>query len=158
MIKDYGPSVVRHVRARRVKKNPILAVMAIPELWHSIQMRAVHAELQDRRLLATAKRFEKETEGHLRGEFLHPGRYICRALRPVMKSIYHVNYLSLERRRGIYGVQSCTCNDMTYDRIVWLNYRNRKELVNAVRTNGLHKAPSRLNAKQLVRVLMTATA
>jgi hypothetical protein len=157
MIKDYGPSVVRHVRARRVK-NPILAVMAIPELWHSIQMRAVHAELQDRRLLATAKRFEKETEGHLRGEFLHPGRYICRALRPVMKSIYHVNYLSLERRRGIYGVQSCTCNDMTYDRIVWLNYRNRKELVNAVRTNGLHKAPSRLNAKQLVRVLMTATA
>jgi hypothetical protein len=155
MIKDYGPSVVRHVRARRVK-NPILAVMAIPELWHSIQMRAVHAELQDRRLLATAKRFEKEC--NIRRDFLHPGRYICCALRPVMKSITSMHYLSLERRRGIYGVQSCTCNDMTYDRIVWLNYRNRKELVNAVRTNGLHKAPSRLNAKQLVRVLMTATA
>jgi hypothetical protein len=49
MIKDYGPSVVRHIRTRRLK-NPIVAVMAIPELWHSIQMRVVHAELQDRRL------------------------------------------------------------------------------------------------------------
>eukprot|EP01049_Picozoa_sp_SAG25_P012949 SAG25_NODE_1878_length_2217_cov_1.578848_3_plen_95_part_00 len=94
MIKDYGPSVVRHIRTRRLK-NPILAVMAIPELWHSIQMRAVHAELQDRRLLATAKRFEKESHG----QSLHPGRYICRALRPVMKSIASMQYLTLERRR-----------------------------------------------------------
>jgi hypothetical protein len=142
--------------ARRLK-NPIKAVMAIPELWHSIQMRALHAELLDRQLLANAERFEKEShEWYMHKVYMHPGRYMCRALRPVMKNIESID---LERRLGVYGVPSNSCCVLSHllPCRFYLLYDKKEELVDAVRTNGLHKAPSRLNIQQLVHFLMTAT-
>jgi hypothetical protein len=88
--------------------------------------------------------------------YMHPGRYMCRALRPVMKNIESID---LERRLGVYGVPSNSCCVLSHllPCRFYLLYDKKEELVDAVRTNGLHKAPSRLNIQQLVHFLMTAT-
>eukprot|EP01047_Picozoa_sp_COSAG01_P057053 COSAG01_NODE_6550_length_3613_cov_1.642857_2_plen_117_part_00 len=76
-----------------LKDDPIKTVMGMPYLWRSIQLKALHAELLDRRLQANAKRMQR------RHSNAHPGRLVLRAIRPVCRALddgygalYHLDY------------------------------------------------------------------
>lgn len=123
-------------------------------VWHSIQLKALHAELLDRRLQLNAKRMQSRDTYTC----MHPGRYVVRALRPLCIPLLGIKDYSTLNLYGITLItdQKLVCQAWRYERGGF-----KTALLDAVRTNKLHnklhKAPSRLTIAQLAEVLLTAS-